>query len=377
MCHRFLFTALSAEVRLALDNYGLILKKAAAGGDLSRSVRELSALLTDRRAERQVNYLNHPKFLAAYLHYFLPWNLYRLGMLLPNLPFDPPDDSLIADIGCGPLTAVQALWLFRPDLRSRRLTFHCLDFSIKAMRKGLDLFKTMSGDNIAWKIRLLEGNMSELAATKSRADFIFSLNVLNEQKQGRGGLEKQLGRHIDQLAAELKRDGRLFMLEPGNRLGGRLLSLARKRLIELGFNILSPCTHQRNCPMLPQRTSWCHFRRSINWSPWWLRELSIKSGLSKKELSLSLLYARRDQNDQEGISTQAEFLPARIISNPFTMRDRAGLYCYGCAPNGLVCFALEQAAKDLLQPGDFVFCRKSPVQDRDQKSGAYFVKAVF
>ncbi|MCL2479115.1 MAG: rRNA methyltransferase, partial [Treponema sp.] len=81
---------------------------------LPADVQELSSLFTSRREERGHSYLGKPNLLSAYLRYFLPWNVYRLCRLLPSLPLDLKEGSIVFDIGSGPLTFALALWISCP-----------------------------------------------------------------------------------------------------------------------------------------------------------------------------------------------------------------------------------------------------------------------
>ena len=71
-------------------------------GDVPAACRELSALLTADRDEMDRPYWLAPRLAAAYLRYFLPWNLARLCALLPSLQIgDVPPSPVAADVGSG------------------------------------------------------------------------------------------------------------------------------------------------------------------------------------------------------------------------------------------------------------------------------------
>ena len=115
-----------------LDRYGLFIRnalglKAKHARQLPFEIRDLSATLTDERDDFAPDYMTRPGPLAAYVHYFHPWNLYRLTRLFAGLPLTLPDNAIIADLGAGPLTVATALWLARPDLRRKPLRLLCLD----------------------------------------------------------------------------------------------------------------------------------------------------------------------------------------------------------------------------------------------------------
>ena len=110
-----------AQLFLALDE--VMPMNGAQRRDLAMACRDLSAMLTTERDSLDRPYWTAPRLTSAYLRYFLPWNLVRLSSLLPGLDFgDIPDEPLILDMGSGPLTMPLALWLSRPDLRSKPVT---------------------------------------------------------------------------------------------------------------------------------------------------------------------------------------------------------------------------------------------------------------
>ena len=46
--------------------------------DLPEAIRDLSAMLTYERGGLGRSYWSAPRYVSAYLRYFLPWNLVRL-----------------------------------------------------------------------------------------------------------------------------------------------------------------------------------------------------------------------------------------------------------------------------------------------------------
>ncbi|GAB1456842.1 hypothetical protein MASR2M48_21500 [Spirochaetota bacterium] len=70
--------------------------------DLRRDVLELWRELTSEKSTRQPDYIGEPAKLAAYLRYFLPWNIVRLTPLLADMDLGlKPGDGVI-DIGLRP-----------------------------------------------------------------------------------------------------------------------------------------------------------------------------------------------------------------------------------------------------------------------------------
>ncbi|MBF0482424.1 MAG: hypothetical protein HQK81_07120 [Desulfovibrionaceae bacterium] len=320
---------------------------------LARAVRDLSRDLTrDRGSGLAPNYLSDKAKLAAYVRYFLPWNLLRLGRLLAALPLDPPEGAHILDAGAGPLTFVQALWLARPDLRGRALRFTCADSAPAGMRLGLALFSALAGQT-PWEIRLVHASFPR--CLEGPYDLIALVNVINEQMLGlerggsRGGGRDDLA---ETLLASLAPAGRLLVVEPGTRMCGRRISGLRRALLEAGGRALAPCTHQDACPLgRPDAKGWCHFNLSVRGAPAWLAALSAEAGLPKKSLSLSfLLAAGPDAQASPGPSVAGTY---RVVSEDFPLPGRAQASAgrYGCGPAGL---ALLVSRERGLVPGDAV-----------------------
>lgn len=325
-----------------LDRYGELLRralplKAAHFRELPRAAADLSRLLTEERRDMNRSYWSGPRALGAYAWYFLPWNLYRLCWVLPNLDLPLKDNDLVLDLGSGPLTLPQALWIARPDLRALKLTFVCSDTASQPLELGRTLFAALAASeypdpaSVPWKIRIARagleqalkeagrrpgrpdrspGRSNDKDATQPRgAALILAGNILNELKPPRSVPMDLHARGLAwRMARALAPGARAFFAEPGNRLGGKILSLLRKNALDLGLDALAPCTHREACPMLePRRASWCHFSLDARLAPDWLKELSELAGLAKDRASLSGLLLRRP-SDLVRLMPEAEFL---------------------------------------------------------------------
>ncbi|MCL1939655.1 MAG: hypothetical protein FWG04_03220 [Desulfovibrionaceae bacterium] len=293
--------------------------------DLPPAVRELSRILTSERGELSRSYWSAPRLATAYLYFFLPWNIFRLAWLLPGLDMPLRPGNRILDLGSGPLTLPIALWCARPDLRQTPLSFDCVDVAVKPMEYGRSVFYALAGEDSPWRIfpqrspvekALRLAGREALKPPQKKAgqhgpapntpaqggyDCIMAGNILNELCAGSAqGNAQALSARLEELTGlahgALLPEGRLFLLEPGTRFGGKLISLARKGALQQGFAPLAPCTHDAACPMLEQAgsyTGWCHFIHPAENAPAALRELSAKARLEKDSLALSCLLLRR------------------------------------------------------------------------------------
>jgi hypothetical protein len=369
---RPLFSPLSLEAARALEAYPALLRQAlprrpGLERELPRNIRDLSLSLTaDREGGPRPGYLSDPRTLAAYAWYFLPWNLLRLCRLLPGLDLDIPEDGLVRDLGAGPLTLVQALWLSRPDLRRKRLRFVCTDRSRRALELGTRLFAGLAGfdptaPEAPWRVQGVRGEYWQGLGEGSHLTAM--INVANELAgAGREPLAERMERLAGQLADTLAPGGRLLLVEPGTRLGWRCLEAERRALTEMGLGLVAPCPHERPCPLAEGRVrAWCHFITPPQGAPAWLAALSDRAGLAKERLSLSFLLARAGTAPDLAKT-------ARVVSGAFALTDVPGSAVYACSGTGL----LVLVSPDRHPPGsgDLLAITPAPGAPVDPKSGA-------
>lgn len=382
--------------------------------ELPYAVRDLSRLLTQERSLLRESYWINKRLLTAYCRYFLPWNLCRLSWLLPGLDIPLRAGDTILDLGSGPLTVPLALWLAKPEWRELPLNVVCGDVAPAPLNAGREIFRALAGDS-PWTIELrrgpLEKNLREFSGT---AALITAANVLNEIRPPRQTpLQGHLARILRRMAACLAPEGRLLAVEPGTRLGGKLISLARQTAFESRLVPEAPCPHWGPCPMLAEHAnSWCHFSHTTEAAPPGLLALARQAGFDKQSLSLSCLLLRRASEDEtrqagahlhllegdgdldtclddEYVAGPDEYFPdgtesaespwaeafaalgpdqalVRIISDPIRLPDIAEPARYGCSSRGLV---LVHDA--LRMPSGAAFSTKWPeTETRDAKTGA-------
>lgn len=85
----------------------------------------------------------------------------------------------------------------------------------------------------------------------------------------------------------------LLIIEPSTQEDGRKLLETRQQLIDKGFHIWAPCTHQGKCPLLTQsKKDWCHDRIHLKMPEWYLNiEKHLK--FKNKTITFSYLLARK------------------------------------------------------------------------------------
>jgi hypothetical protein len=363
-----LFPRLSAPLAEALAGYRKVLEavhplKPKHRAGLPSDVKRLSLALTAERGPGpQANYLSSPANLSAYLYYFLPWNLYRLSRLFMGLDFDIAEKATVLDLGAGPLTLVQALWLSRPALRQRRLRFLCVDQTAQALRAGRDLFEALSGEEGKnWTVELVQAPAHK--APQEPCQVVMAANALNELAKGRGEEgHEALERIGEMLLSRLAQDGRIMLVEPGTRLGGKLLSRLRDFMIEEGLSPLAPCTHAVPCPMLaPRWRSWCHFVFPAEGVPDWLASITRLAELDKDRASLSFMHLGTGEPAYEAIRYRA-------VSHRFALPT--GFGAYACGAEGLRLLTFPRAPRGMVS-GALLDARLPEPGTRDPKSGAW------
>lgn len=323
---------------------------------LPRIIRELSHQLTDERTERRIGYMNDTAALSAYIRYFMWWNLVRLTALFASLPdsaFAPlcaakgEAQSILLDIGSGPLTVPLALWLSRPELRSKKIRVYCLDLSHNSLAAGEDLFlsiaaKTLRDGQEPWRIVRVTGALG--TEIREKADFISCANMCNELFwNSPKPLEELAKKYAETIVSHAQRTASIFIAEPGIPRASRFTSLIRNWCIRQNMQIIAPCPHTAQCAMPGLKGGkWCHFVFNTEYyAPKNLLKLSQAAGLQKERASISFVFAQTSQLDQTSQPAKpgnpahnTRPLLVRVISDQIRLpHNRFGRYA--CSPLGL------------------------------------------
>jgi ribosomal protein RSM22 (predicted rRNA methylase) len=357
---------------------------------LPKNIAELSKLLTNNRGDRSLSYLARPNYLSAYLHYFLPWNLYRLCLLLPNLNLALSPGDRITDFGCGPLTFVSALWISCPDLRKIPLEINCIDRSGQALEAGKRFFTALCGETAnTWKINLVKEDIDLRKGGSSRhrsAALVCVINMFNEiyehlYHNNTEGLRRMAENAARLMSNSASASGVILTVEPGVPQAGRFISFLREAFLKLNRMPASPCTHIASCPLAGRKgKKWCHFAFETAGAPKELRRLSAAAKLPKERLVLSYLVAgkitpeilhteawhsfgmhkHREDNMGENV---------RVISDAFPLPNNC-FGRYGCSSQGLILLTGKRNRIEELASHSLVTPVFAANEQRDQKSGA-------
>lgn len=384
------------DAKLVLDSFDAIVAetRSLSGKQqtlLPLQIKKLSHQLTDDRGSRRVGYMNDASSVSAYISYFMWWNLVRLVRLFANLPgnaFPLKDDDVCIDLGSGPLTVPIALWLARPELRSKKLVFYAVDLSQSALSAGEEIYlsvaaKTVSREQSPWSIVRVKGTVG--TEIKKKASLVTSANVFNELSQTNvmqqdylaksysGTIEKYFGNETGKNSCQT-----VLVVEPGDPHSARLVSLMRDAFIRRGFEPSSPCPHSKTCPMQGRTSSnpqgkWCNFAFETDDAPSSLLKFSKNANLPKERAVLSYVLAHRGLADKNKPTPQNDSLMLRVASDYIKLPEqhKSGYYC--CSDIGLV-LAIDITG---VHPknGDLLEIKKPDQKKlaRDRKTGALII----
>lgn len=392
-----LLPELPAESRQILENFESLVQgvRPLSSRQLLRlpeNIRDVSHLLTDQRGGRRMGYLNDTVALSAYMRYFQWWNLLRLTRLFAGLKpsqLNVPDNGICLDIGSGPLTVPIALWLARPDLREKKLTWYCLDHSQTALSLGEELYLAVAARSIAdsaleqkslepWRIIRVKGELGE--SVRQRAHLVTAANVFNEVVEESGKPPEFTAKRAADIIMHYKEAAaQVLVVEPGTPPAVRFLTAFRGALARKGLTVVSPCPQGMewteaaaegrgcSCPMDGGRgNKWCHFTFFTEDAPQKLQKLSSRAGLPKERASLAFVLASSSAPKSSAKESQLEI---RVISEPIKLPgERTGYY--GCSRLGLV--LVESATS--LAPGALLHVQEPRSPRQDKKSGALVIK---
>ena len=401
------FSALTAEAKSILEHFPALLDQvlpldAKKKQLLPQHIHTLFHELTDERSSRKTHYLNDPVKLSAYTHYYVWWNLVRLTKLLQNLDIRLDDGDYAADFGSGPLTFICALWIAKPELRKKRLTWYCIDISNKALGFGEELFlalcaytgkntaKKDAGEEVPWTVKKVYGAFG--TALSEKVSLITEANMYNEIFWNSPfSLDDQAEKTYRTVMHYLKPDGSFLFIEPGIPLAGEFLSFLRELFLEAGDSVYAPCPHHGTC-CFPNRNlqtekakipiaahKWCHFTFETHDSPAGLLRLSEASHLGKERASLSFLYGLLAPSSDRKVADakQSGGIPVRICSD-IIKTDPQTIGRYACSEKGFMLIttpAYKESVLNTAVSGTLLILPKDVVDfhQRDKKTYALLV----
>ena len=383
-----MFKSLEKNENSILENFDDILQNVKPLSSkqlyqLPNLINELSHQLTDERSSRHNGYMNQTVMLTAYSRYFMWWNLFRLTNLFRGFPkncFDfLKDDDYCLDLGSGPLTIPVALWLSRPELRKKKLTWYCTDISQTALSLGEEIYLSVVAKTLAnetetqpWKIIRVKGELG--TEIRNKASFVTCANMFNELYYDTAKpLEEQAKKYTNTLISYATEKSMILVVEPAFPRSSRFISLTRDALIRKKFSIISPCPHTKECCMDGRKGGkWCHFVLDTSFAPKKLHKLSDKAGLPKDRASLSFVFA---QNFEE---IQNDELKIRVVSDMIKLPQNA-TGRYACSRLGLTLVKSNFANSKKFDSGSLISTEEATNKIEssakiDTKSGAKIIE---
>jgi ribosomal protein RSM22 (predicted rRNA methylase) len=258
--------------------------------DKRRLARELEerfsvihSLFTTARSEKNYNYYKDEFFRLAYMKRLLPVNACKIAEIMDELAglgylkgLSERQELNVLDVGAGPGTALTGFYLWFHDWKEsgkgiQPLNLVAVDRDRKVLSDGKELFKILDSrrnkEPFA-KYQYMDCNLSkrgelERKLERRRFDLVFAANFFNELGEQRSRQELRLGILRMLFHGVLGRDGLLVIVEPGTRIASKNLIGLRDAFLESRRKrddavILSPCTHQKFCPLgVASDRDWC------------------------------------------------------------------------------------------------------------------------
>jgi ribosomal protein RSM22 (predicted rRNA methylase) len=220
----------------------------------------------------------------AYLYYFLPLNALRLLAVFLELKergfqFDAQP---VLDFGSGPGTT----WLVMEHLKIRPTTMTFVEKS----KSAIDVHRLFVEKSVIKNQKFDWQQTVKSVQKNTSAVFSYSLNEVVELPKWTPDLQT------------------ILILEPSTQSAGRNLMEKRQRLIEMGFSIVAPCTHEMACPLLKHsKKDWCHMRVHTKF-PDLCKGYMEKLPMNNDTLTFSYLVAAKQQAVQTDFRGEARVI---------------------------------------------------------------------
>jgi ribosomal protein RSM22 (predicted rRNA methylase) len=217
---------------------------------LARLASELSESYRARRDAASRRFVTKPEQALAYAAQLLPatyaqlaaafaWTAARAGQWRP---------ATMLDVGAGPGTAIWAAAEQWPDLRGA--------VALEPELAFVDLGRSLAMSATSRVVREASWQVGADLETVALEDEAFDLVVLGHVL----GEIAESSRAKAVAKAWAACAGVLLIVEPGTPHGFSSVRAARDQLLALGAHTLSPCPHDRPCPLVDD---WCHFAQRL------------------------------------------------------------------------------------------------------------------
>lgn len=305
--------------------------------------------------------LGRSRLAPNYMDGFLPGNAYLAHFFLTNAAkvvfclnqsidlFDTSGPFKILDFGCGPgSAALGASEFFADSAPDLRLEINVTDKSRNATDISQKLFEKLERRNHF---------LTAVTKVEGRFDLIIAANVLNEF----GDWDESYNLVRKLISEHLNENGLMIIIDPALRSTTKPLMSLRNRLVaEKCADVLAPCLHNKNCPMLASNErDWCHFY--IEWTrPRLIQTMDELVGTDHKHLKMAY-FILSHPNKRPAANDELMYL-CRTVSSPLKSKGKTELVL--CGSNGGLKRIMRQhknasrdnADFDKVQRGDIISC---------------------
>lgn len=209
---------------------------------------------------------------VAYLCYYLPLNATRLRGLVEEGDKRNFFHGLehVVDFGAGLATASLTL------SEKHALKFHLIERASEPQKLIEKFFPQFHAEE--WLRTFSTSRLQD--PKKTLAVFSYSLTELSDLPEWAYQCEA------------------LMLVEPSTQQDGRKLLQLRQKLLEKGYHVWAPCTHEGPCPLLTQsKTDWCHDRVHFQ-MPDWFQKMEEQLPMKNRTLTMSYLLMRKTSSEK-------------------------------------------------------------------------------
>lgn len=234
-----------------------------------KNLKEIWVNFTQSRKNINSNMLTTRDKSNAYLLGFHLGNVARIQYLISRAEkFTPFVNTIneyqsidVFDLGCGSgAMSVGVLQFLKQNLKRQiPLNIKLADNSSYLLSIAEYTLNAFKMPNLT--VRKFKGPLDDLNISKNTPESqslgLYTLGYIwNELSHDKNGKNKIV--NLIECIVEKKHEALIFIVEPANEFQSKNAMHLRNDLIDLGFQVLYPCSHQKQCPLLETDKDWCY-----------------------------------------------------------------------------------------------------------------------